>query len=106
MNHLLNHTKWEEIRLSMYNLAINIKLAIKWRVKNIDNGYVSAWDSEWYYHFKNGGYEMIEWLEILTPDPSIQAFVLKELKKIHVPGKVQPESVLVYGYSNDLVDYL
>lgn len=37
----MNKTKWEEIRLSMYNLGINMKTVIKWRTKDIKNGYIS-----------------------------------------------------------------
>lgn len=103
----MNKTKWEEIRLSMYNLAINMKTVIKWRTKDIKNGYISIWDNEWYYHFKSGGYETIEWLEILTPNTILKEAVLNELKNIHVPGKIQNDSIMIYGYSNDSsMDYL
>ena len=97
----MNKTKWDEIRLSMYNLGINMKTAIKWRTKDVKNGYISNWDGEWYYHFKNGGYETIEWLEISTPNNIIKEAILNELKKIHIPSKIQEGSIMIYGYPND-----
>jgi len=97
----MNKNKWEEIRLSMYNLGINMKTVIKWRTKDVKNGYISNWDGEWYYHFKNGGYETIEWLEISTPNSTIKEAILNELKKIHILGKIQEGSIMIYGYPND-----
>lgn len=106
MDRLMNNTKWEEIRIKMYNLSVCLKTSIRWRTKDMQNQYISSWDSEWYYHFKNGGYEMIEWIEISTPNKLIKEAVLSELQKIHVPGEIQSEKIIVYGYSAQSVNYL
>lgn len=29
----------------------------------MDNDYVSDWDMEWHYHFTEGGFKDIEWVE-------------------------------------------
>jgi len=57
---LINNTKCEKIRLAIYEYP----KTVQWRVRNITNGYISDWDEEWFYHFKLGEYETIEWLEI------------------------------------------
>lgn len=91
---LMNNTKWEEVRLAMYNLP----LPPKWRTKDIETGYISTWDREWFYHFKNGGYETIEWVEI-QPDSSEQKEnILTALAKIHLPLEVGETSLKVYGF--------
>lgn len=53
---LMNNTKWDEIRLSMYNSSISVR----WRTKYSDSNFVSPWNGEWYYHFHEGGYTDIE----------------------------------------------
>lgn len=93
---VMNNTKWEELRLSMYESDNSIK----WRVKNID-GDISNWDAEWFYHFKLGGYETIEWLEIQVDDENVKTEVINKLKRIHVPGEIKGNSIFVYGYARD-----
>ncbi len=101
-NAVLNNTKWEEIRIAMYLY----KNPLKWRTKDVLNGYISYWDADWYYHFKNGGYETIEWLEIQVKDEEQKNDVLCLLKKINVPGEVGENSIFVFGYAEGFVDYL
>ena len=94
---IMNNTKWEEIRLAMYNYPS----PIKWRTKSSVSGYISNWDCEWYYHFRLGGYETIEWLEINADNDRIKDDIVNILRKIHVPGEVLKESIRVYGYKRD-----
>lgn len=102
-NSLMNNTKWEEIRLAMYNYPVKTL----WRVKNIDNGYLSNWDGEWFCHFKLGGYNTIEWLEIKVDNVAIKNEVINILRKIHVPGEIFENSIKVYGYKKDgFIDYI
>ena len=102
-NSLMNNTKWEEIRLAMYEYP----LTALWRIKNIDSGYLSNWDGEWFYHFRAEGYETIEWLEIKIDNEVIKNEVESILRKIHVSGKVLKDSIKVYGYSKDeLIEYI
>ncbi|MHC1681586.1 MAG: DUF6678 family protein [Clostridiaceae bacterium] len=99
---LMNNTKWEEIRLAMCNYPNEIQ----WRTKDIENGYISNWDSEWFYHFKAGGYKTIEWLEIRVNN-IIKNDIVNILRKIHVVGDVLNNSIKVYGYKkNGFIDYL
>ncbi|WP_081394083.1 DUF6678 family protein [Paenibacillus odorifer] len=101
---LMNNTKWEEIRQAMLNYAFPTKC----RIKDIDTGYISLWDGDWYYHFSDGGYKFIEWLEIHAEDDSINADLIQILKKIHVPGEVTTDSIIIYGYNktNEFIDYI
>lgn len=101
MTPLMNDTKWEEIRQAMYDYDG----VIRWRIKNVDNGYISQWDGEWFYHFRNSGYTCIEWLEILLTDGNT-LYVKTKLKDIHVPGEVDGNIVRVYGHKDGFVDYI
>lgn len=102
-NSLMNNTKWEEIRGAMCEYP----LTIFWRVRNIDNGYLSNWDAEWFYHFRLGGYDTIEWLEIKVENEEIKNEIINILRKIHVPGEVLKDSIKVYGYSKGgFIDYI
>lgn len=94
-NRLMNNTKWEEIRLAMYNYP----RTAKWRVKSIDSTYISNWDGDWFYHFKLGGYESIEWLEIESNNDELKNDIINILRKIHVPGEILNNSIKVYGYN-------
>jgi len=53
----MNNTKWEEIRNAMNDCSINTI----WRTKDVKTKYISDWDGDWFYHFKDI-YKNIEWL--------------------------------------------
>jgi hypothetical protein len=102
---LMNDTKWDELRLAMYELG---PLSPKWRTLDVENVYLSDWDGEWFYHFRNGSYEFIKWVEIAVESPEQKQAVLTELVKIHVPG-IRTESgfrVLGYAELGNEVDYI
>ena len=92
----MNNTKWEEIRLRMYELGV---LSPMWRVKNVENHHICEWDGDWFYHFRNGGYECIEWLEIATISPEQVAAVGEILQRICVPGEQLPGIFRIFGYA-------
>jgi hypothetical protein len=100
----MNDTKWEELRLAMYNLGPS---SPRWRAKDL-SGYTSPWDGEWFYHFRNGGYVSIEWVEIQVSSVDQDAVVLALLKAIHLPGVRIERGFRIYGYTSDgvAVDYL
>lgn len=39
-------------------------------------------------------------------NPLINNTILKEIKKIHVPAEVLNNSVKIYGYKDEFIDYL
>ena len=92
---VMNNTKWEELRLAMYGLG---ELTPAWRTRDIKTGYVSSWDKEWFYHFRNGGYDTIEWVEIQLTSPEQRAAVLAALVSIHAPGERVEQGVRIFGY--------
>jgi hypothetical protein len=94
MTALMNNTKWEKLRLSMCALQ---SLHIRWRTKDL-SGHVSEWDGDWYYHFRDGGYKSIEWVEIRVSAEQ-HAAVLSLLQRIHLPGHCIPGGFRIYGYS-------
>lgn len=68
----------------------------------------SNWDREWFYHFSDGGFEDIEWVEIKVETDQQAKEILSILKSIHVPGIRTYIGYIVYGYvrDDDFVDYL
>ncbi len=92
---VMNNTKWEEVRTAMYGLE-DLKPA--WRTRDLETGYVSVWDREWFYHLSEGGYDRIEWLEIRVTSREQDAAVLAALTSIHVPGERIEGGYRVYGH--------
>ena len=97
----MNNTKWNEIRLAMYN----IPYTIKWRTKDFENGYISQWDGDWFYHFASGSYKNIEWLEIQFTSET-KELIINKLKEIKVPAELLENSVKIFGYKDGFIDYL
>jgi hypothetical protein len=102
----MNNTKWDELRLAMYNLDAP---GIRWRTKDV-SGYISSWDGEWFYHFRirDGGYASIEWVEIRVVSADQDAAVLALLRQIHLPGHRIDQGFRIYGYASDgvAIDYV
>lgn len=105
----MNNTKWSEIFKAFYygyECAQDETLRsirFPWTTRSVD-GYVYS-DNTW-THFGVGmeNSKEIDWLKIeLTPEN--REFVLELLRKIHVPGEVQENCVIVYGHRMD-VDYI
>lgn len=102
---VMNNTKWEELRLVMYSLGASHP---EWRIRIVNSGHVSEWDGEWFYHFNDGGYGDIEWVEIKIASEAQKNRVLNELKRIHVPGYETEIGFKVYGYValGHIVEYI
>ena len=92
---VMNNTKWDELRLPMYSL---VALRPKWRTKDIETGFIPEWDGEWFHHFRSGGYECIEWVEVKVTSPAQDDAVLQALRSIHVPGEKTEHGYRVFGY--------
>lgn len=100
----MNNTKWKEIQDAMYRL----EQSPQWRTKCMTNGYISSWDREWFYHFSEGSFEDIEWVEIKVETDQQAKLIISLLKSIHVPGIQTDIGYKVYGYAQEgnSVDYL
>lgn len=72
------------------------------------SGYRSKPDREWFYHFKDGGYESILHLDIQVETSAQRELVRSALKKVHVPGEETPYGFRVFGYPADgqAVDFI
>ena len=90
----MNTTRWEELRRAMDALG---ESSPRWRTRDL-SGYLSPWDGEWYYHFRDGGYEPIEWVEVQITSPTPEALVLAALQAVHVPGERTERGFRVVGY--------
>jgi hypothetical protein len=104
LHSVLNNTKWDELRLAVYSLD---PPGVRWRTKDL-SGYICQWDSEWFYHFRNGGYESIEWVEIQLSSPGQDAAILALLQEIHLPGHRIEGGFRVYGHipNGATIDYI
>jgi len=105
MHPLMNDTKWDELRRAMDELG---DLTPRWRTRDVENGYISEWDREWFHHFRNGGYKFIQWVEIAVDTAEQRAAVLAELVRIHIPGEQTESGYRVVGYvkTGEAVDYI
>ena len=102
---VMNDTKWEAIRLAMCELG---ELSPMWRTLDLNNGHLSAWDAEWFYHFSVGGYRTVQWMEVKVATDLQRSAVRSALAHIHVPGKPTENGFKIYGYAteDEPVDYL
>lgn len=99
----MNNTKWNEIRVAM----VSMESPPSWRITFL-NGYESAVDGEWFYHFSEGGYLDIQYLDILTNSVAQHAMVGTLLRAIHLPGIESKNGYRIFGYADAIsyVDYL
>ena len=102
---LMNDTKWDELRCAMHGLHA---LKPRWRTFDVENGHLSGWDRDWFYHFRSSGYASIHWAEIAVDTDEQRAAVLAELIRIHVPGETTESGYRVFGYAEtgQAVDYI
>ncbi len=84
------------------------EISPKWRACDLETKHISSWDGEWFYHFREGGYSTLEWIEIQTESPQQHEAALEAIKKIHVPGRVKGDVIRVFGYlpPGEQIDYL
>lgn len=102
----MNNTKWNEIFQSFYkNECTDNHPIVYWRTRDLENGYISRLDGTWtHFGCEPRNWEMIDYLQIQLTE-SNREFVIKTLKKIHVPGVIAEDIVTIYGYKQD-VDYI
>lgn len=92
---VMNHTKWEALRLAMCELG---QLKPRWRTRCVENGHVTSWDNEWFYHFRECGHEITECVEIEVNSNEQDTAAYEALSQIHVPGEKARCGYRVYGY--------
>lgn len=85
---------------------VNITLPPLWKVTYL-NGYESAVNREWYYHFREGGYSDIHYLDVLI-NSAEYALVSSILRDIHLPGFETSTGYRIQGYADSAsyVSYL
>ena len=100
---VMNNTKWEELRLAMYA----IKGGTTYRCMFI-TGHYSDPDGEWYYHFRQGGYDDIRYVDIFAKNQIHREQIRGALERIHLPGEETENGFRVYGYAvpGQVLDYL
>lgn len=100
----MNNTKWTEIfKAFYYGAELCGGPAVPWTTKNLAGEVYS--DSTWtHFGVTMESNREIDWLMIGLTEEN-RAFVLENLRKIHVPGEVRKDCVIVYGHRTD-VDYI
>ncbi|WP_425229167.1 DUF6678 family protein [Sphingomonas sp.] len=96
LNPVMNNTKRDELRLAMYAITP----PPSWSTHST-NGYRSSPDREWFYHFRDGGYELILYVDINVDSLIHRELVRSALKKVHVPGEELADGFRVFGYLED-----
>ena len=89
-----NDTKWEELRLAMYELSNSPRFSCEDLL-----GYRSPPEREWFYHFRDGGYRTMRFVDIITDSEEQRVKVLSELKRIGLAGHPIDAGFRVYGYA-------
>jgi hypothetical protein len=100
---VMNNAKWEELRLAMYA----IEAVTTYRCMTI-TGHYSRADAEWFYHFRAGGYDDIQYVDIFADGQPYRDKIRNALKKIHLPGEETEDGFRIYGYAQpgQSLDYL
>ena len=103
LNPVMNNTKWDEVRLAMYALDPTPE----WSTLAA-NGHRYGPDREWFYHFRNGGYEDIVYVDIHVATSHQRELVQSALRKIHVPGEETADGFRIFGYveRGQVTDYI
>jgi len=97
-----NHTKWEDLRRAMHDLPF----ATRFRCQDL-SGHYSRPDGEWFYHFRDGGYETMRFVDIHTDTDEQRGALLSELKRVRLAGHPIDGGFRVYGYAEpgQVLDY-
>jgi hypothetical protein len=75
----MNNTKWKELCFAFAGFEKHPT----WRTRDLLNGNLSAWDSEWFHHV-GPDYCSIEWLEI-DPRGNSRESILEVLRHVGAP---------------------
>lgn len=73
---VMNNTKWNELAKAMH---AQVHSPV-WKTLSI-GGYYSQGDRDWFYHFKDGGYKDIMYVDIETKDDNQKENIRSVLKK-------------------------
>ena len=97
---LANNTKWMELQEFMSALGLR---APYWRTL-ATNGYrypSEGWDGDWAYHFRMGGYQHIEWCEMIpreSGDAISASDVEAACRQIGFETEIHSNAIRVIGY--------
>jgi len=73
----------------------------KWR-SVVLSGFESNYHVEWYYHFRNGGYEDLCHIDVKSPNDVTDASVRSAIRKLHLAAsRVEPCVWRIFGYVTD-----
>lgn len=90
-----NDTRWRALQALVLRQPMEARP--RFRTRCLTNGFVSDWDREWTYHFIEGGFSDIEWVELAFPgglDPAQVAAVCD----IGFVGERTGDALRLFGY--------
>ena len=88
----MNNTKWREVCFTFARFDGRLPA---WRTRDLLNGHLSEWDTEWFHHV-GPDYCSIEWLE-LDPRAASRDSIRELLQEVNVPFE-EGEYLKVFGY--------
>ena len=95
---VMNNSKWEALRLEMYELKVS---SPRWRTKDLDTGYVSPWDGDWFYHFNDGQGNVLHPIAISflnQVDDTIRVHKLRNVFAVgHIDNPFSIQKIFVNG---------
>ncbi|WP_343520035.1 DUF6678 family protein [Sphingomonas sp.] len=88
-----NDTKWNELR----EAVLTMPKTPAFRCKDL-NGHYTSPDTEWFYHFRDGGLETTRWVDLIVDDAQARSEVAGHLNRIGLAGHETDEGFRVFGY--------
>jgi|SRR5581483_558768 len=90
-----NTTKWNELLTFMRERdGWTPSFKTKWLI----NGYVSDWDSEWWYHPSTIPFVGVEWLDMRLSPGEDDSWITEKLKSIGLDHEKVGDIIRVWGY--------
>src|SRR5262249_41330183 len=97
LHHFVSAGVWDPAAVES-ELLVQADNPPSFRCMNVETGPLGPWDSEWFYHWLHGGWEWMEWVELLVRTPQQRDAVRAILKQIRFAGEETAEGFRVYGY--------
>ena len=101
-----NDTKWRELRRAILELENDQRP--RFRCMNVETGRFGPWDAEWFYHWMQGGWDWMEWVDLQVRTPQHRDIIRSIIRHIRFAGEETTEGFRLYGYvrAGQVVDYI
>ncbi len=93
MASVANNTKWQELRTAM----LQLESPPAFRMMDLNGHYTPA-DKEWFYHFSDGGYRTMQWVDLIIDNVHQGHLVRMALQDIGLAGHATDDGFRAFGY--------